>query len=321
VNERPDPTFFIGNIPIYGDLVLAPMDGYTDLPFRSLARSLGSALIYTEFINAIDVVYKNPKLEERLAFTEAQRPLVYQVFDDEPERLVKAALKLRNRNPDIIDINMGCSAKSVSNRGAGAGLLQHPEKIAQIFSSLSKSLDIPITGKIRLGWDDSDRNYLLISHIIEDNGGSLITVHGRTRTQAYQGSADWNAIAEVKQSVHIPVIGNGDVCKVADIERIKVQTGCDGVMIGRAALDNPWIFSRIDRENVPDSLLRSAIFEHLNQMLSFYGPSRGLVLFRKFANRYLRPLNPDPEIRHAFLTCENVDEFTKIVETIFSQSN
>jgi len=297
---------------------LAPMDGLTDLPFRSIARSLGSAMIYTEFINAIDVVFRHPRLEERLAFSEDQRPLVYQVFDDDPDRLDRAALKLRDRNPDIIDINMGCSAKTVSNRGAGAGLLQHPQKIAQIFSTLSKTLDIPITGKIRLGWDDSSRNYLLISRIIEENGGKLITVHGRTRAQSYQGVADWNAIGEVKQALHIPVIGNGDVCRVADIERMKSFTGCDGVMIGRAALDNPWIFSRLDRENVPMPLLRSTIFMHLDQMLKFYGSTRGLVLYRKFINRYFHPFHLDPIVRRQLLTCENVDEFRKMVDIILS---
>ena len=181
------PVFRVGTIPVYGDLILSPMDGYSDLPFRSLARRLGSAMSYTEFINAIDVVYGHPHLERKLAYLESERPVVYQVFDDDPERLVKAALKLRPRNPDIIDINMGCSARCVSGRGAGAGLLRTPEKIALIFSRLSKELDIPVTGKIRLGWDDASLNYLDIARIIEDNGGKLIAVHGRTKMQGYTG--------------------------------------------------------------------------------------------------------------------------------------
>ena len=167
------PAFIVRNIPIYGDLILSPMDGYSDYPFRSLARALGSAMSYTEFVNAIDVVYRHPFIEKKLYFTEAERPIVYQIYDDDPERILKAALKVRQYNPDIIDINMGCSAKSVSNRGAGAGLLCAPEKIGLIFSKLSRALDIPLTGKIRLGWEDR-RTYKLIARIVEENGGSLI---------------------------------------------------------------------------------------------------------------------------------------------------
>ncbi len=269
------PVFRVGNIPVYGDLILSPMDGYSDLPFRSLARRLGSAMSYTEFINAIDVVYGHPHLERKLAYLESERPVVYQIFDDDPERLVKAALKLRSRNPDIIDINMGCSARCVSGRGAGAGLLRTPEKIALIFSRLSKELDIPVTGKIRLGWDDASLNYLDIARIIEDNGGKLIAVHGRTKMQGYTGSADWDAIAAVRQAVSIPVIANGDVKTVADIERIKTHTGCSAVMIARAAIGNPWIFSRLDREQVSPDLLRETMLLHLDSMLSFYGDERG----------------------------------------------
>src|SRR5512133_2104183 len=146
MTEGRTPTFMVRNIPIYGDTILSPMDGYSDMPFRSLARRLGSAMSYTEFINAIEVVYGHPHLEQKLSYLESERPVVYQIFDDDPDRLVKAALKLRRRNPDIIDVNMGCSARTVSARGAGAGLLRTPEKIAEIFSRLTKELDIPVTG-------------------------------------------------------------------------------------------------------------------------------------------------------------------------------
>ncbi|RPJ48007.1 MAG: tRNA-dihydrouridine synthase family protein, partial [Chloroflexi bacterium] len=216
MSVSPTPTFWVREIPVYGDLILSPMDGYSDLPFRALARSLGSAMSYTEFISAIDVTGgRHPHMERKLKYLESERPVVFQIFDDDPDRLVRAALKLRPRNPDIIDINMGCSAKCVSGRGAGAGLLRTPEKIAQIFSRLTRELDIPITGKIRLGWDDTSRNYLDTARIIEDNGGSLIAVHGRTKAQGYTGTADWDAIAEVRQAVSVPVIANGDVKTVA----------------------------------------------------------------------------------------------------------
>lgn len=319
-HSSPGPVFSVGPIPIWGDLILSPMDGYSDQPFRSLARRLGSAMSYTEFLNAIDILYGHPHLENKLAFLEQERPVVYQVFDDDPERLLKAVLKLRPRNPDIIDVNMGCSARCVSGRGAGAGLLRTPQKIAQIFHDLTHAVDIPITGKIRLGWDDKSRNYLEIAKIIEDNGGSLIAVHGRTRRQGYGGQADWDAIAEVKRKVSIPVIANGDVKTVEDIARIKAHTGCDGVMIARAAIGNPWIFSRINREHVPVELVRSTMLEHLESSLSFYGPEHGLILFRKYANRYLAPCGMSVEVRQALLTAQDKDKFLSLLDRVLLEN-
>ncbi len=310
------PVFLVREIPIYGDLILSPMDGYSDLPFRALARGLGSAMSYTEFINAIDVIYGHPHLEQKLTYLESERPVVYQIFDDDPDRLVQAAHKLQKRGPDILDVNMGCSARTVSGRGAGAGLLRTPEKIARIFSRLSNELDIPVTGKIRLGWDNDSRNYREIARIIEENGGQLIAVHGRTKQQGYTGQADWDSIAEVKQQVSIPVIANGDVKTVADIERIKHHTGCDGVMIARAAIGNPWIFSRLDRTEVPADLLRRTILDHLDQMLSFYGQQRGLILFRKYAARYLTPYQLETPIRQALMTSETKEDFLALLDQI-----
>ncbi|GAP14795.1 tRNA-dihydrouridine synthase [Longilinea arvoryzae] len=294
--------FTIRDIPVHGDLVLSPMDGVSDAPFRELTRSLGSALSYTEFINAIDILNGYPYLEEHLYFSEQERPVVYQIFDDDPERLVKAAHRLRERCPDIIDVNMGCSARCVSGRGAGAALLRTPEKIARIFSTLTRELDIPITGKIRLGWDATSRNYLEIAHIIEDNGGALIAVHARTKEQGYNGEVDWDAIGEIKQAIRIPVLGNGDVKTVADIERIQAQTGCDGVMIGRAAIGNPWIFSRLERNQVPPALVRTTLRRHLDANIEFYGVDRGLTLFRKHLKRYLAPYDVPRSVLGAMLT-------------------
>jgi tRNA-dihydrouridine synthase B len=310
------PVFWVRDIPVYGDLILSPMDGYSDLPFRALARSLGSAMSYTEFINAIDVTGAHPHLDRRLTYQENERPVVYQIFDDDPDRLVRAALKLRPRNPDIIDINMGCSARTVAGRGAGAGLLRTPQKIAQIFSRLTKELDIPITGKIRLGWDDSSRNYLDTARIIEDNGGSLIAVHGRTKMQGYTGSADWDAIAEVRQAVSVPVIANGDVKTIADIERIKAHTGCSAVMIARAAISNPWIFSRLDRDQVPIDLLKSTMLQHLSSMQSFYGAEYGLVLFRKYVARYLTPYRLSGDLRQTLMTSRAKEEFLGLLDRV-----
>ena len=310
------PAFYVRHLPIYGDLILSPMDGYSDQPYRAMCRSLGSAMSYTEFINALDVLQGHPHLWRKLAYLEEERPVVYQIFDSEPVRLLEVALRLQEHGPDIIDINMGCSVRCVSGRGAGAGLLREPEKVARIFSLLSRSLKVPVTAKMRLGWDDDSRNYCQIARIVEENGGALIAVHGRTRLQGYSGQADWEAIAEIKHSVSIPVIANGDVSRVTDIERIKAETGCDGVMIGRAAIGNPWIFSRLDRDQVSQELLQDTMQRHLATMLDFYGPERGLVLFRKHASRYLAPLGLSSDQRQRLLTADQPVEFLQTLTNL-----
>ena len=182
-------TFEVGPVRVRGDLILSPMEGYSDQPYRSLCRELGSAMSYTEFINAIDINQNLPRIEKKLKFAPDERPVVFQIFDNDPVRLLEAALRLQERGPDIIDINMGCSVRKVSGRGAGAGLLRTPIKVARIFRTLSHHLEVPVTAKIRLGWDDGSLNYKLISRIVEENGGSLIAVHGRTKVQGYGGRA------------------------------------------------------------------------------------------------------------------------------------
>ena len=311
------PTFLIGGIPIYGDLILAPMDGYSDLPFRTLCRELGSAMSYTEFINAMDILNGHPYLDRKLAYRPEERPVVYQIFDNDPERMLAAALRLQECLPDIIDVNLGCSAKTVSSRGAGAGLLREPEKIATIFQSLTHALHIPVTAKIRLGWDEASRNYHQVARLLEDNGAAAIAVHGRTKTQGLRGQADWDAIAEIRQAVSIPVIANGDVITVADIERIKVHTGCLAVMIGRGAIGNPWIFSRLDRDQVTPEAVRMVIRTHLERMLEFYGPQHGLIWFRKHIVRYLRPYALSTEMYQKLVTTERVDEFLSLIDLAF----
>lgn len=310
------PCFSVGTVPICGDLILAPMDGFSDLPFRSLCREFGSAMSYTEFINAIDVLNGHPYLEEKLAFRSEERPVVYQIFDNDPERLLAAAVRLQERQPDIIDVNLGCPARTVSGRGAGAGLLREPEKIAHIFQSLTDTLNLPVTAKIRLGWDDANRNYHQVARLLEDNGAAAIAVHGRTGAQGLRGQVDWDAIAEIRQAVSIPVIANGDVFTVADIERIKVHTGCPAVMIGRGAIGNPWIFSRLDREQVPPDAVRRVIRTHLERMLEFYGPQHGLIWFRKHITRYLQPNALSESIRQELLTTEKTDVFLALVDLV-----
>lgn len=294
---------------------MAPMDGITTLPFRLLSRRYGSAVSYTEFVNAIDVVHKHPRLNERLTFSDDERPLGYQILDNDPQRILQAALKLQDKKPDFIDINMGCPARDICSRGAGAALLRQPDKVKTIYGLLTEHLSIPVTAKIRLGWDDQQRNYRDIARLLEDCGIAALAIHGRTKRQAYQGSADWDAIAEAKSAVSIPVMANGDVKTSADIERIKQHTGCDAVMIGRASIGNPWIFSRLDRNQVTIDQLLATMQEHLTLNIAFYGP-RGLILFRKHTIRYLAPYNISRELRLQLVTCEDIDEFKQRVQAL-----
>jgi len=313
------PDFYVRDVPIFGRIVLAPMDGVSDKPFRNLAKKFGSAMSYTEFINAIDIIQGHPDIPRRLEYTEHERPVVFQIFDDDPVRIVDAAEMLLAYEPDILDVNLGCSAKCVTNRGAGAALLRNPETIAQIFRNLVNTLPIPVTGKIRLGWDDQSLNYLDIARIIQENGGSLIAVHGRTRMQGYTGSARWEPIREIKEAVHIPVIANGDITTIADIESVRALTGCDAVMIGRAALGNPWIFSGRDRDQIQPAEVKETLLYQLNSMLEYYGRDRGLILFRKYAKRLLEPYNLERSQLLDFLTDLDADRFTFNIETLFSQ--
>ena len=221
---------------------------------------------------------------------------------------------MQELGPDVIDVNMGCSVRHVSGRGAGAGLLRTPIKAARMIRMLSRALEVPVSAKIRLGWDDDCRNHVLMARIIEESGGAMVAVHGRTKAQRYSGTADWDAIAEVKAVVSIPVLANGDVRTVADIERIKAYTGCDAVMIGRAAIGNPWIFSRLERNQVSVEMLGEMVSRHLERMVGFYGRERGMILFRKHASRYLDPLGLSDKARRQLLTIEGSAEFLREFE-------
>jgi tRNA-dihydrouridine synthase B len=309
----PVPIFKIHNIPVYGDLILSPMAGFSDQPYRLICREYGSAMSYTEFVSADGILHGNDRTMEMLRFDPSESPVVFQIFGHDEATLEQAARKIEQFGPDIIDLNMGCSVKKISNRGSGAALLKEPQKIGRIFARLIKALSVPVTGKMRLGWDDESLNYLEVAKIMEDNGAALIAVHGRTKEQAYSGRANWDAIAEVKQAVSIPVIGNGDVRTVADIDRIKQHTGCDAVMIGRAAIGNPWIFQRKDIEQVTLAEKAALIQRHLYLMLDFYGEERGLILFRKHIVKYIRGMAHSAKIRARLITCTRPEEFIALV--------
>ncbi len=312
------PAFHVGPIAVPGDLILSPMDGFSDLPFRLICRELGSSMSYTEFVNVDEISSsrrRDTRAWKKLAYHPTEHPtMVYQLYGHDVDRLTAVACRVVDEGrPDILDINMGCYVRSVSERGAGSGMLPHPGRIARLFSRLTESLSIPVTAKIRLGWDEGHRNYLEVARVLEDGGAALIAVHGRTRAQAYRGVADWDAIAEVKAAVRVPVLGNGDVTAVADIARMKAHTGCDGVMIGRGAIGNPWIFARKDREQVTFSEKVALMRRHLALNLEFYGPEYGLILIRKHAARYIRELPDEARLRVPLLTAATVAEFEALL--------
>jgi tRNA-dihydrouridine synthase B len=310
------PAYYIGSIPVMGNLILAPMDGYTDHPFRLLCRKWGSACTYSEFINAMDMEGKHPHIEERAYFIDEERPFGYQILDNSPDRILMAANKLRKRNPDFFDVNLGCCSRTVCSRGAGASLMQEPEKISYIIDLLVKNMDIPITAKMRLGWDNDTRNYLEVAHRIEQAGASVLAVHGRTKIQMYGGSADWDAIAQVKQELHIPVIGNGDVKSPEDKAPFLKHTGCDAIMIGRAAVGNPWIFAGKKRSDLSNQEIFETLKDHLLASIQYYGEAHGLVVFRKQANDYLKDKWPSPAIRYEIITTTDWQFFLGRIQSI-----
>lgn len=315
-----DPTFVIRDVPVYGKLILAPMAGFSDVPYRSLCYELGSAMSYTEFVSSEAILSGgNERTDRMLARGPKERPLVFQIFGNSPEQLLEAALRIEPLGPDILDINMGCSVRKVSGKGAGAGLLRDPKKIGRIFRLLSQNLSVPVTGKIRLGWDDDSLNYLDVVRGMTDNGASLVAVHGRTKAQGYRGEADWEAIAEIVDSVDVPVLGNGDVRTVADADRLLAYSGCAGVMIGRGAIGHPWIFSRRDREDIDFDEKAWFIRRHFYLMCDFYGESLALILTRKHIAKYIKGYEGIRDLHLELVQVNSVCDFERHLTALEQQ--
>ncbi len=306
-----EPVFWVRDVPVYGDVILSPMAGYSDVPYRSLCRAYGSSMHYTEFVPAEALLGRRNPLWRRLDKTADENPAVFQIFGNDAQMILRAAKRIEALEPHIIDINMGCSTRRVSGRGAGVGMMLQPELVAETFKLLSAHLSVPVTGKIRLGWEDQ-RNYIDIARIMEDNGAALIAMHGRTKEQKYGDVADWDAIAELKQSVSVPVIGNGDVRSPADIDRMKSHTGCDAVMVGRGAIGNPWIFSRRQRESVSFVEVMQALRLHQGYMVDYYGLPHGLILFRKHLRYYFKGLPVKPILSQMVVT-EDLERFNQLL--------
>ncbi len=309
------PHFFVRDVPVMGDVILAPMAGYSDVPYRALCRAYGSAMHYTEFVPAEALLGRrvHERFRMRLDKQPDEFPTVFQIFGNNAQKLLEAALRIEAWGPDMIDINMGCATRKVSGRGAGVGMMPQPSLIEETFRLLSTHLSLPVTGKIRLGWDATQQNYLEIARIMAENGAALISMHGRTKVQKYGGQANWDAIARLKQAVAVPVIGNGDVQTAADIERMKTHTGCDAVMIGRAAIGNPWIFSRLERADLTFPDVAKAICIHVQEMVRYYGEAKGLIQFRKHLKRYVAAIPAIDLILQEMLRVENLEAFQQLL--------
>ena len=314
----------IGNVELENNIILAPMAGITDLPFRIICKKYGNpGLVCTEMVSSKALYFNDEKTKKLLNIKEEKKPISFQIFGSEPEIMGKAA-KLISADADIIDINMGCPAPKVVKNGDGSKLLLSPELVKDIVSAVVKNTDKPVTVKLRKGWDKDHVNAEEIAKLIEEAGASAITIHGRTREEYYSGHVDLDIIKKVKESVSIPVIGNGDIKNSADLKRMIEYTNVDGVMIGRANLGNPWLIGNILNElngNVPEQISKEQkldiIKEHLELAIKEKGEYIAIREMRKHICWYIKNLKDSSTMREKINRIEDADELTTCLDEYF----
>lgn len=311
----------IGEIKLAAPLALAPMAGITDLPFRLICRRLGCGMTVSEMVSAKGLLYKNVKTTEMLRIDDGERPTAIQLFGSVPEELAEAARMVEASGADMIDFNMGCPVPKIVNNGEGSALMKQPQLAHDILAAMVKAVKIPVTVKFRAGWDDSNRNAVEIAKAVEAAGVSAVAVHGRTRQQFYEGKADWGIIAEVKQAVKVPVFGNGDIFTVEDGLRMLAETGVDGLMIGRGADGNPWIFRELaavlrgeERPSAPSLQERLAqAAEHLDMLIDYKGEHISVKEMRRHISAYLKGLPHAAEFRGRFHKVDTREQFMELL--------
>lgn len=312
----------IGSVTLPNNLILAPMAGVTDLPFRLLCREQGAGLLCMEMVSAKAILYKNRNTASLLSIHPGEHPVSLQLFGSDPDIISEIAHQIEERPFDILDLNMGCPVPKIVNNGEGSALMKNPLLAGRIIEKTVKAIKKPVTVKIRKGFDDEHVNAVELAKIAEDAGAAAVAVHGRTREQFYAGKADWEIIRQVKEAVSIPVIGNGDLLTAEDVTAMGQQTGCDGFMIARGAQGNPWIFKQILQyyktgEQLPrPSVLevKQMILRHARMMLEFKGDYIGIREIRKHAAWYTAGYSGSSRLRVAINAVESYEELEEVLQ-------
>lgn len=316
----------IGNVKLDNNIILAPMAGVSDLPFRLLCREMGAGMVCMEMVSAKAIYYNNRNTESLMEIHPQEMPVSLQLFGSDPVIISEMAKRIEEKPFSILDINMGCPVPKVVNNREGSALMRDPKRVEQILDGLVKAVHKPVTVKIRKGFDEEHVNAVEIAKIAENCGVAAIAVHGRTRAQYYSGHADWDIIRAVKEAVKIPVIGNGDVDSPQAAQVLLQDTGCDGVMIGRAAQGNPWIFreivSYLETGQIParpdNREKRELILRHADLQLQYKGEYTGVREMRKHLSWYTTGMPHSAHFRQTINSMESMEELIQGVETIFA---
>lgn len=310
-------TWAIGNVSLHGKAILAPMAGVSDIAYRLLAKEHGASMVCTEMVSAMGIKYKNERTHELLRMEEVEHPVSMQIFGSDPEAIALGAKVVADAGADIVDINMGCPVKKVVSSGDGSALMKTPDLAARVAEAAVKAVDVPVTVKMRIGWDDDHINVVDFAKRIESTGVAAVAVHGRTREQMYMGRADWSYIKAVKDSLSIPVIGNGDVWSPEDALNMIQETGCDAVMIGRGAQGNPWIFECTNHylttgELIPEPTYLERLdmlLKHFELLCQYKGESLGVREIRTHAGWYMKGMPEAAYWRNRVNTIHTVESF------------